>query len=139
MSSLVPKTKLHFHAIQEIQSLFCCMFVIGFTVRNLLIACIALVTISLYWISSIPSKTRLPSPLLQDTMPTSLKHLKISPKEAHTATVIFLHVSPNTCIMMSVAHLADWFRGWAIVVCLRKLNKSQILTLLIRSWVASCC
>lgn len=29
-------------------------------------------------------------------MPASLKHLKVAPKEAHTATVIFLHVSTNT-------------------------------------------
>ena len=28
----------------------------------------------------------------ETTMATTLKHLKIAPKEAHTATVIFLHV-----------------------------------------------
>lgn len=67
------------------------MFVIGFKTRNLLIACIALVTTGLYWFSSVPSRSQLPSTLLQDNMPSSLKHLKISPKEAHTATVIFLH------------------------------------------------
>lgn len=34
----------------------------------------------------------LPNPL-ESEMATSLKHLKVAPKEAHTATVIFLHVS----------------------------------------------
>lgn len=115
------------------------MFVIGSKTRNLLIACIALVTTCLYWFSSVPSRSQLPSTLLQDTMPSSLKHLKISPKEAHTATVIFLHVSPNICITMGPTHFAYWFRVWAIVVCLSKLNKLQILIQLFRPWVASYC
>ncbi|CAD6577459.1 MAG: hypothetical protein TREMPRED_001951 [Tremellales sp. Tagirdzhanova-0007] len=41
-------------------------------------------------------------------MATSLKHLKVAPKEAHTATVIFLHAS----ISVAVEGLGDSGHGW---------------------------
>lgn len=42
-------------------------------------------------------------------------------------------------LTLGPTHFAYWFRVWAIVVCLSKLNKLQILIQLFRPWLASCC
>lgn len=79
----------------------------------------------IYIASSFVSKLADPSDLLEPFVPTmstaALKHLKVAPKEAHKATVIFLHVGFAQYLAREVRD-ADVHRAWVIAVGLARMS-----------------
>jgi hypothetical protein len=94
-----------------------CMYATSFTIRRLnralgfvVVSGIILATCRLYN----PFATPAPKPPAIMSTTAALKHLKVAPKEAHKATVIFLHVGHFHHYLIVVAD-----RGRALVITVR--------------------